>query len=140
MSNSKNSPQNKNIAQSRQPLMGKIETQELYSGPIPHPDFLKKFGDVDPSFPERIMKMAEDNNKADVVMRNRFSRAGLIAPLLGQIFSFLISCIGFTTAILFGLKGIEAGAITATIGGIAPIIIAALTNIKTKQQGQADNH
>jgi hypothetical protein len=35
------------------------------------------------------------------------------------VFSFLISCIGFGVAIVFGLKGIEAGAITATIGGIA---------------------
>jgi uncharacterized membrane protein len=136
MPNLKSSHQNKSIAQSQQPLMQKIETQELYSGPIPHPDFLKKFGDIDPSFPERIMKMTEDNNKADVTMKNRFS----LAPLLGQMFSFLISCIGFGTAILFGLKGIQAGAITATIGGIAPIIIAALANIKTKQQGQADNH
>jgi uncharacterized membrane protein len=82
-----------------------IETQELYFGPIPHPDLVKKFGDIDPSFPERIMRMTEDNNKADVTMRNRFSLAGLAVPLLGQIFSFLISCIGFGVAILFGLKG-----------------------------------
>jgi uncharacterized membrane protein len=114
--------------------MQEIEAQEVYSGPIPHPDFLKKFGDIDPSFPERIMKMAEDNNKADITMRNRFSLSGLISPLLGQIFSFLISGIGFGAAILFGLRGIETGAIAATIGGIAPIIIAALANMKTKQQ------
>jgi uncharacterized membrane protein len=114
--------------------MQEVETQEMYSGPIPHPDILKKFGDIDPSFPERIMKMTEDNNKADVIMRNRFSLAGLAVPLAGQIFSFFISCIGFGVAIVLGLKGIEAGAITATIGGIAPIIIAALTNLKSKQK------
>jgi uncharacterized membrane protein len=92
----------------------------MYFGPIPHPDTLKKFGDIDSSFPERIMRMTEDNNKADVTMRNRLSFTGLVVPLLGQVFSFLISCIGFGVAIVFGLKGIEAGTITATIGGIAP--------------------
>jgi uncharacterized membrane protein len=106
----------------------------MYSGPIPHPDILKKFGDIDSSFPERIMRMTEDNNKADVTMRNRFSFTALLVPLLGQIFSFAISCIGFGVAIVFGLKGIEVGAITATIGGIAPIVIAALTSLKSRQK------
>jgi uncharacterized membrane protein len=90
----------------------------LYSGTIPHPDLLKKFGDINPSFPERLMRMAEDNNKADITTRNRFSLAGLSVPLLGQIFSFLISCTGFGVAVLFGLKGIEIGAVAAAIGGL----------------------
>jgi uncharacterized membrane protein len=114
--------------------MQEVETQEMYAGPIPHPDTLKKFGNIDSSFPERIMRMTEDNNKADIIIRNRFSLAGLVVPLVGQIFSFLISCIGFGVAIVFGLKGIEMGAIAATIGGIAPIVIAALTNLKSKQK------
>jgi hypothetical protein len=58
----------------------------------------------------------------------------LSPPILGQVFSFVISCIGFGVAIVFGLKGIEIGAVTATIGGIAPIVIAALTNLKSKQK------
>jgi hypothetical protein len=95
---------------------------------------VKKFGDVDPSFPERIMRMTEDNNKADITARNRFSLVGLAVPLLGQIFSFLISCMGFGVAVLFGLKGIEIGAVTATIGGIAPIVIAALANLRAKKK------
>jgi uncharacterized membrane protein len=134
MPNSKNSRRNKGIVAPHSSLMQEIETHELYSGPIPHPDFLKKFGDIDPSFPERIMRMTEDNNKADVTMRDRFSLTGIVVPILGQIFSFLISCIGFGAAILLGLKGIEAGAITATIGGIAPIVIAALTNLRSRQK------
>jgi uncharacterized membrane protein len=134
MPNLKNSQQNKNLTTPRPTLIQEVETQEIYSGPIPHPDTLKKFGDIDPAFPERIMRMTEDNNKAEVTMRNRFSLASLVVPLLGQVFSFAISCIGFGVAIVFGLKGIEVGAVTATIGGIAPIVIAALTNLKSRQK------
>jgi uncharacterized membrane protein len=134
MPNLKNSRQNKNLTTPRPALIQEVETQEMYAGPIPNPDTLKKFGDIDPSFPERIMRMTEDNNKADVTMRNRFSFTSLLVPLLGQIFSFAISCIGFGVAIVFGLKGIEVGAVTATIGGIAPIVIAALTNLKSRQK------
>jgi uncharacterized membrane protein len=130
----KNSRPNKGEPASGSSFARGIERRELYSGPIPPPDLLKKFGDIDPSFPERLMRMTEDNNKADVVMRNRFSLTGLVVPILGQIFSFLISCIGFSVAVLFGLKGIEIGAITAAIGGIAPVVVAALANLKSKSK------
>ena len=80
------------------------------------------------------MRMTEDNNKADVNMRNRFSLTGFVISLLGQIFSFLISCTGFGVAVLFGLRGIEIGAVAAAIGGIAPVVIAALANLKSKQK------
>jgi hypothetical protein len=77
------------------------------------------------------MRIAEAHAAADIRRGDRFS----IAPLLGQIASLLISCLGFGVAILFGLKGIETGAITATIGGIVPIVIAALTNLKSMRKG-----
>jgi uncharacterized membrane protein len=131
MPNLTNNGKNKDLASPDSPLTKGVTTRELYSGPIPHPDLVKKFGDIDSSFPERLMRMAEDNNKADITTRNRFSLAGLAVPLLGQIFSFLISCIGFGVAILFGIKGIEIGAVAAAIGGIAPVVIAALANLKS---------
>jgi uncharacterized membrane protein len=101
-----------------------------YNGPIPPASELEQLKAVDPSFPDRVMRIAEAHAAADIRKKDRFS----IAPIIGQIASLLISCFGFGVAVLFGLKGIEAGAITATIGGIAPIVIAALTNLKSKQK------
>jgi uncharacterized membrane protein len=109
-----------------------FEKEEVYSGPVPSPEYLQAFGLVDPSFPERIMKMTEENNRAEVTMKNRFSLVNMIVPIIGQAASFLISCIGFGTAIFLAMRGIEGPAIAATIGGIAPIVIAALANLKAK--------
>jgi uncharacterized membrane protein len=110
-----------------------IEKHELlYWGPLPHPEILRQFGSVDQSYPERIMKMAEENNKAENTMKNRYSLSTLISPIIGQIMSFLISCLGFGTAIFFAVSGVETAAIAATIGGIAPIVIAALSNFHKK--------
>lgn len=33
--------------------------QESYSGPLPHPDILRRYGDIIPTAPERILRMAE---------------------------------------------------------------------------------
>jgi uncharacterized membrane protein len=103
-----------------------VQTRELYQGPIPHPDILKKFGTVDPSYPERIMNMAEENNKNTNTNRTRDSVAGL----LGMVFSFALGLAGFGVAAIFGFKGIEAGAIASVIGGVAPIVVAALGNLR----------
>jgi uncharacterized membrane protein len=99
-----------------------------YNGPIPPASELQQLKAVDPAFPERVMRMAEAHAEADVRRKNRFS----LSPILGQAASFLLSCMGFGIGVLFAFKGIEAGAITAIISGIAPIIIAALSNLKRK--------
>jgi uncharacterized membrane protein len=103
-----------------------LQTSELYQGPIPHPDILKKFGAVDPSYPERIMKMVEENNSSAI--RNREKEMRL--KLLGQVFSFALGISGFGISALLAFKGLEAGAIAAAIGGIAPIIVAAIGNLR----------
>jgi uncharacterized membrane protein len=103
-----------------------VQTRELYQGPIPHPDILKKFGTIDPSYPERIIKMTEDNNRADIINRNRDSITGI----LGQVLSFVLGIAGFGLSALLALKGLEAGAVAAALGGIAPIIVAAIGNLR----------
>ncbi|MDR3341993.1 MAG: hypothetical protein LBT14_04250 [Treponema sp.] len=103
-----------------------IQTHEIYQGSLPHPDILKKLGEIDPSYPERIMKMTEDNNRAEIINKNRESISGI----LGQILSFALGCVGFGLSALFAFKGLETGAIAAAIGGIAPIIVAAIGNLR----------
>jgi uncharacterized membrane protein len=47
-----------------------IESEALFSGPIPPPAVLRGYGEIDPQYPERIFKMAEAYSKADVKGRN----------------------------------------------------------------------
>lgn len=94
---------------------------EFYEGVIPHPDIFKKLGEVDPSFPERIMKMTEDNNRHEIKQER-----------LGQILSFVlgISCLGLSA--FLALRGLSAGALAAALGGISPIILAIIESFRKK--------
>ena len=112
---------------------GMVNTEEQliihqYNGPIPPASELQQLKAIDPVFPERVMRIAELHAAAEIRRKDRFS----MSPIIGQIASFLIGCMGFGIAALFAFKGIESGAITAIISGIAPIIIAALANIRKK--------
>jgi uncharacterized membrane protein len=99
---------------------------EIFNGPLPPPSVLKGYAELNPDYPERIFRMTEAYAAANV--KKKYKEASAITN--SQIFSFALGIAGFGAAVLLGLKGIEGGAIAATIGGIAPIVIAALSNLK----------
>lgn len=102
--------------------------QEVFLGPLPPPEMLRQYAEINAEYPERIFRMVESHVAADVITKNRESAA----IMRGQLFTFGLGCIGFGVSALLAVKGLEAGAIAAAIGGISPIIISALTNLKKK--------
>ncbi|WP_187152073.1 hypothetical protein [Treponema endosymbiont of Eucomonympha sp.] len=85
MTSRKASRQNRPITPSVQPKqrfpLSHIQ-QEIYSGPIPSPDILKKFGEIDASFSDRIMKMAETHAVSDAKTKDRVSLSMLVIPII----------------------------------------------------------
>jgi uncharacterized membrane protein len=103
-----------------------IEREALFSGPIPPPATLKGYGEIDPQYPERIFKMAEEYSKAEVKGRNIES----MAIILGMGFSFLTCIAGLIFSVVLAINGMKAESITAAIAGVSPIIINALSNFR----------
>jgi uncharacterized membrane protein len=112
--------------QSSVELQALLSRQEFFSGPLPPPEALKAYREIDPGYPERLMKMAEAHAAADVYKKYKEP----FNVTLGQILSFSLGLTGFGISALFAFKGLESGAIAAAIGGVAPIIIAALGNLR----------
>ena len=109
---------------------------EIYQGPLPDPEMLEKYRHADPSFPERIVKMAEDHNAADVEIKRSFSFSSTVIPIVGQIFTFLLGAGSLFTCIYLAEKGYAGGAIAAIAAGFAPIIINALRGFRQNNQSQ----
>lgn len=105
-----------------------LATYEKYESIIPHPDIFKGLSEVDPTFPERVMKMTEDNNKHEIRKDERNANHELI----GQIFSFTLGIAGLGISAFLATKGLNAVAITAALSGITPIIIAVIANLGQK--------
>ncbi|MCL1992687.1 MAG: DUF2335 domain-containing protein [Spirochaetes bacterium] len=60
------------------------QTYEIIHSPLPDPEMLERYKNTDPSFPERIMRMAEAHSEADIITKNRISLSGLVIPILGK--------------------------------------------------------
>jgi len=106
------------------------ERRETFVGPLPDPIMLEGYKNADPSFPERIMKMAEGHNKADINTKNRISLSNLIVPIIGQVFTLLLGAGGIFACIYLAKQGYTGGAIAAIGGSFSPMIINAFRGLR----------
>jgi uncharacterized membrane protein len=110
-----------------------LARQEYFSGPLPPPAELKGYMDIDPGYPDRLMKLAESHSEATILLKREeayLKHQEAASMGRGQVFSFALGLTGFGISALFAFKGLEAGAIAAAIGGVAPIIVAAIGNLR----------
>lgn len=60
-----------------------VTQQQLYSGPLPHPDTLKGFKEINPDYPDRIFKMAENHADCEIRNQDKIHLANSISLILG---------------------------------------------------------
>lgn len=70
-----------------------IQKQESFSGPIPHPEHLKKYNQIVPGSANRILKMAESDLEHIQKIQTRENIIESIATVGGLIAGFIIAVI-----------------------------------------------
>jgi len=101
------------------PSFRAVQTREIYQGPIPHPELLRQFRDIDPSYPDRIMSMTEQAAASSMRTRER-----------GQVLSFATAMGGFALAAVLAALGVDTAVVAAAIAGVAPAIVTAVANLR----------
>lgn len=101
-----------------------------YNGPLPHPSILKGFAEIDDSFPDRIIKMAEEHAKTEDETQRKIIQLNARSILLGQIFSFIFGLAGIGACVYLAIKGNTAGSIASVIAVIVQSVVAAISNNK----------
>ena len=80
-------------------------TREFHSGPLPAPRTLAEYGEIDPTFPERIMRMTEQSQAAQIEIDRKYSTTlGRVTTfgMAGTISVAAIGAIGGTIVVLLG--------------------------------------
>jgi uncharacterized membrane protein len=113
-------------------IIQEVRSEELYLGPLPEPETLEKYKLTDPSFPERIMKMAEAHNAADVRAKNRVSLVNLVVPIAGQVFTLLLGAGGILSCVFLSQAGFAGGAIASIVTSFSPMVISALRSLRAR--------
>ena len=98
-----------------------------YQGPIPSPEFMQEYANIDPSFPDRIFKLTENNLEQQYKHQNKMD----ILRFLGW---------GSATVITLTAMGNDKdlAGFSFLIGSALPSIIIYFTN-KAKQPAEKNN-
>ncbi len=120
-------------AQKVQQIVKIVRYTEMYSGPIPPPNFLKGYQEVIPDAPERILKMAENiqayqiEGQREIIKQNGMNIVNSFkANRSLQIFAFILIVLLIVTGFVLTLTGHDAigGVIFGTtIVGVATVFI-----------------
>ncbi len=105
------SQHNENIKTSKTGVKISKTHVAIISSPLPPPEVLEKYAEIDPSFPERLMQMVEKEQRH----RHRIT-------FLGELFGFVVVIGGFVSAIVLGLYGKEWLAGTIGLGAISSMV------------------
>lgn len=101
--------------------------ERLFVGPLPPPDILRDYGKVHPDLPDRIVTMAENEQKHRHTMESIGMEAGSSSAKRGQVCATLISVLAILSAIPIGIWGNEwaAGAIgtVGIVGYLTPALL-----------------
>lgn len=84
-----------------------IHQSVSFSGPLPHPDILKKFDEVCPGAAKIIIEMANNQSEHRQNLEKNVINSDIKNSRLGLIFGFII-----------GMSGIIAGALVITVGQV----------------------
>jgi len=68
-----------------------LEISQTYSGPIPPPAMMNDYKKIDPNFPDRLIKMSEDNLKHIHKIQKVEVYTESVATILGIVCAALIS-------------------------------------------------
>jgi uncharacterized membrane protein len=95
-----------------------------FSGPLPPPDILQKYKDIQPDFPERILKLTEQ----EAVHRREITRKALrleaIETFLGQLFGLVVALAAFSVTAYLGSIGHSVAASIIGSGAIVALVTA----------------
>lgn len=124
-----------------QPPKGQIHQvsikNELYSGPVPSPEFMEKFKQVQPDFPERIMKLTEneDARRTEIVAIEKFRIAEEFkAERRGQMLTFVCLVAFLVVTVIFVMLG---QSVPAIFSSIVPILWALKNMFSSRDRSPA---
>ena len=87
----------------QQPTNISLQQHQAYSGPIPDPDSLAKYNQIQPGFAERIIKMAEEEALHRRADENRIIKNSTQMAVTGIVFAF-VSVIMFGGIIVYAIS------------------------------------
>lgn len=98
----------------------------IFQGPLPHPDVLKGYAEVDPSFPDRVIGLTENQSQHRQNLENTVVEANIKNQRRGSIFAFilgLITIVGAFVLLYTGKSVTGMSSLLLAVGSLAGVFV-----------------
>lgn len=112
--------------------------QESFSGPIPHPELLRKYEDVKPGFAERIVSMAERQLDHRINCEDKVVDGSVSESKRGQNYGLIVALMFLAGAVFLGYNGHDWLAGVLGGGTLVALVTVFVTN-KTHKHDDKDD-
>lgn len=118
-------------------------SQELFAGPLPHPDILRGYNEIVPGAAKMILDKFEAQTDHRRKLEGRVVTANIWQAFVGQLFAFviLLALIGSGSFLIY--KGRDIGGLVSIVSAICGAIVvfikgrsAKATDLQTKRGNQ----
>lgn len=110
---------------------------KTWSGPVPDPNTLAKFNEIEPGMASRIVKMAEDEGDHTRITETRLVKAAIASEILGQVFALVIVLAGFTFSYKLAMGGHDW--VAGIIGGATLVSLAGMFLKRSKPEHKSED-
>lgn len=120
-------------------LMSVSASQEIHSGPLPHPSYLGAYEHILPGSAHRILTMAEKQADHRMAVESQWFQSEGQIKKQGSIFGLVVALVGMGGAIYLGAIGNTPASIamgTGTVGGLVTVFV---TGNKDKDKPPPDD-
>ena len=93
-----------------------------FSGPLPPPETLEKYNQIVPGAAERIIKMAENQQKHRHDLEKNVTDSNVSSQKLGLILAFVLAMTAIVGGIWLSAHGKSGAGLTSIIGALAALV------------------
>lgn len=98
------------------------EHRKMHIGPIPSPEVLAEYNEIDPTFANRILVMAEQQSSHRQEMEKKIVKSGTRDSFMGIVFGFLIGILSLIVSLILGLNGRTIESSLLGVGGLGGLV------------------
>ena len=129
------------MADNKSPIVAHHAAMQLYSGPIPPANELKKYEEILPGAADRILTMAEEQSAHRRKMENKMLEANIKAEKIGQSLGFAIFLIALIAGIILIILNKDAIGLITSLGSLTAIVgLFVYNRISAKQELKEKNN
>jgi uncharacterized membrane protein len=121
-----------------EPVVKKLEkiVAGFFEGPLPPPNLLKQYNEIDPTFANRIVQMAERAQAHRHDMDKRSIEGQFKERRIGQIFGLIIGIVAILGGVVAAIYGAEwPGGFIGT-GGVAALVAVIVYGKKSREKSK----